>query len=167
MKIVRLETLCLSRLHEPERQWFTGRNRVVKADCAIVVLHTDEELVGIGEASAYGWPLRIREWVDWLAPTLVGRDPLDPAIVPHPNGLSGAHDAAVAGIDCALWDLRGKVAGKRVCELLTEEPLDRVRLYASSGCRYDWRYNPEQLIEEALEYVDLGYTAMKFRISTE
>jgi L-alanine-DL-glutamate epimerase-like enolase superfamily enzyme len=42
-----------------------------------------------------------------------------------------------------------------------------VRLYASGGCRYDWRNGPEQLIEEALTYVDLGYTAMKFRIGTE
>jgi L-alanine-DL-glutamate epimerase-like enolase superfamily enzyme len=167
MKITRLETLCLSRLHEPERQWVTGRSRIVKADCAIVVIHTDDGLQGIGEASAYGWPLRIREWVDWLAPTLVSRDPLDPEVVPHPNGLAGAHDAAVGGIDCALWDLRGKIAGKRVSELLAQSPLDRVRLYASSGCRYDWRYNPEQLIEEALEYIEQGYTAMKFRIGTE
>ena len=60
-KIVRLETLCLSRMHEPERQWITARQRIVKADCAIVVIHTDEGLVGIGEASAYGWPLQIRE----------------------------------------------------------------------------------------------------------
>jgi L-alanine-DL-glutamate epimerase-like enolase superfamily enzyme len=167
MMITRLETLCLSRMHEPEQQWITGRSRIVKADCAIVVIHTDGGLQGIGEASAYGWPLRTREWVDWLAPTLVGRDPLDPEIVPRPNGLSGAYDAAVGGIDCALWDLRGKIAGKRVSELLTESPLARVRLYASSGCRYDWRYNPEQLIEEALEYIEQGYTAMKFRIGTE
>jgi L-alanine-DL-glutamate epimerase-like enolase superfamily enzyme len=167
MRITELQTVCLSRLHEPERQWLTSRYRTVKADCAIVVVHTDEGLTGIGEASAYGWPLMIREWVDWLAPELVGRDPQDPGIVPHPNGRGRAHDAAVAGIDCALWDLRGKIAGKRVSELLAEEPLDRVRLYASSGCRYDWRRNPEQLIEEALEYVALGFTAMKFRIGTE
>jgi L-alanine-DL-glutamate epimerase-like enolase superfamily enzyme len=74
----------------------------------------------------------------------------------------------VAGIDCALWDLRGKLAGKRVSEMLcSASPLSRVRLYASSGCRYDWRRNPEQLIEEALEYQEQGYTAMKFRIGTE
>jgi L-alanine-DL-glutamate epimerase-like enolase superfamily enzyme len=174
MKITRLETLCLSRMHEPERQWFTGRSRTVKADCAIVVIHTDEGLTGIGEASAYGWPLVIREWVDWLSPEIMGRDPRDPSIVPHPNGLSRPYDAAVAGIDCALWDLKGKLAGKRVSELLTAEgplagrtPLEKVRLYASSGCRYDWRRNPDQLIEEALGYVEQGYTAMKFRIGTE
>lgn len=167
MKITKIETLCLSRPHELERQWITARYRTIKADCAIVVIHTDEGLQGIGEASAYGWPRLIQGWVDWLAPTLVGKDPQDPDIVPHPNGLSRPHDAAVAGIDCALWDLKGKIAGKRVSELLTESPLERVRLYASSGCRYDWRDRPQQLVEEALEYIEQGYTAMKFRIGTE
>jgi L-alanine-DL-glutamate epimerase-like enolase superfamily enzyme len=167
MKITRLETICLSRPHEVERQWVTASYRTIKADCAIVVVHTDEGVQGIGEASAYGWPLQIREWVDWFAPDLIGKDPRTPAIMVHPNGRSRPHDAAVAGIDCALWDLKGKIAGKRTCELLTEEPLERVRLYASSGCRYDWRHKPEQLIEEALEYIAMGFTAMKFRIGTE
>ena len=167
MKITGVETLCLSRLHEPERQWVTARTRTIKADCAIVVIHTDEGLDGIGEASAYGWPLLIRDWVNWLAPSLIGKDPRDPTIAPHPNGLSGAWDAAVGGIDCALWDLRGKIAGKPTAELLTERPLKKVRLYASSGCRYDWRKRPEQLIDEALEYIEQGYTAMKFRLGTE
>ncbi len=167
MRITGLQTICLSRPHELERQWVTARSRIIKADCAIVVIHTDEGLQGIGEASAYGWPLLIREWVAWLAPELVGRDPRDPAIVPHPNGLSRPYDAAVAGIDAALWDLKGKLAGLPTCRLLAEHPLERVRLYASSGCRYDWRYNPRQLIEEATEYIAQGYTAMKFRIGTD
>jgi L-alanine-DL-glutamate epimerase-like enolase superfamily enzyme len=167
MKITKIETLFLSRMHEPERQWVTSRFRVVKADCPIVVIHTDEGLTGIGEACAYGVPRLIGEWVDWLSQELVGQDPTDPRIVPHPNGRTWAHDCAVAGIDCALWDLKGQIAGKRVAELLTDQPLERVRLYASSGCRYDWRIRPEQLIDEALEYISLGFTAMKFRIGTE
>jgi len=167
MKITALETLCLSRMHEPERQWITSRYRTVKADCAVVVIHTDEGITGIGEASAYGWLTKIRDWVAWLAPTLIGKDPTDPSIAPSPTGRNRSIDTAIAGIDCALWDLRGKAAGKRVSEMLSPAPADRVRLYASGGCRYDWRYNPEQLIEEALGYVDEGYTAMKFRIGTE
>jgi len=167
MKITALHTLCLSRLHEPERQWVTATVRVVKADCAIVVIDTDEGLQGIGEASAYGWPLQIRAWVDWLAPMLIGRDPRDPEIVPHPCGGMRPYDAAVAGIDCALWDLRGKLSAVRASALLAGQPLERVRLYASGGCRYDWRQRPEQLIEEALEYVAQGYTAFKFRIGTD
>jgi len=167
MKITKIEAICLSRPHEAENHWFTGSYRTIKADCAVVVIHTDEGVQGIGEASAYGVPPLIREWVEWLAPELVGKDPRDSSITLHPNGRSHSHDAAVAGIDSALWDLKGKIAKKRVSELLTEKPLDRVRLYASSGCRYDWRHNSQQLIEEALEYVNMGYTAMKFRIGTE
>ncbi len=166
MKITAVETVSFSRMHEPERQWITAVYRTVKADCSIVRIVTDEGLTGIGEASAYGWPVKIAEWVDWLTPGLIGKEIDDRSMVPHPNGTSRAHDAAVAGIDTALWDLRGQAEGRHICELLADEPLDRVRVYASGGCRYDWRVRPQQLIEEALGYIEAGYTAMKFRIGT-
>ncbi len=168
MKITQIETILLSRQHEPERQWVTSTLRIIKADCAIVVIHTDEGLSGIGEACAYGNPVKIREWVNWLSPELVGHDMCDPSIVPHlhPNGRWAAYDSAIAGIDGALWDLRGQVEGKRTSELLKPGALNKVRLYASSGCRYDWRQNPHQLIEEALGYIADGFTAMKVRIGT-
>lgn len=167
MKITKLETICLSRPHELECQWITSRYRTIKADCAIVVIHTDAGVTGIGEASAYGWPLLIREWVAFLAPDLIGQDPTDPTMMPHPNGRNRPYDAAVAGIDCALWDLRGKLAGQPTARLIAPDAAERVRLYASSGCRYDWRIRPEQLCDEALTYIEQGYTAMKFRIGTE
>ena len=167
MKITKIETLKLSRMHELERQWVTSNQRIVKADCPVVVIHTDEGLTGIGEACAYGVPRLISEWVQWYSSELVGKDPTSPTLPPHPNGRNHGHDCAVAGIDCALWDLKGQIAGKRVADLLTDKPLGKVRLYASSGCRYDWRIRPEQLIEEALEYIEQGFTAMKFRIGTE
>ncbi len=66
MKITKVETLCLSRMHEPERQWFTAKYRVIKADCAIVIISTDEGLQGIGEACASGIPSLIKETVAWL-----------------------------------------------------------------------------------------------------
>ena len=167
MKITGIQTLCLSRPHELERQWVTARARIIKADCAIVVIETDEGITGIGEACAYGHPLMIREWVQWYGPLLIGRDPTDPRSVPVPHNRNWSHDCAVGGIDSALWDLKGKAAGKPVNQLLSSNPLKKVRLYASSGCRYDWRSRPEQLIEEAVEYIAAGYTAMKFRIGTE
>ncbi|HGJ65647.1 TPA: mandelate racemase/muconate lactonizing enzyme family protein [bacterium] len=167
MKITAVGTLCLSRQHEPERQWFTASYLTTKADCTIVSIYTDEGITGIGEACSYGSPPSIKDWVEWLSTQLIGKDPLDKGIVPHTNGRSWAYDTAVAGIDCALWDLKGKIAEKKVCELLTDKPLDKVRLYASGGCRYNWRKKPEQLIEEALDYIKAGYTAMKFRIGTD
>jgi L-alanine-DL-glutamate epimerase-like enolase superfamily enzyme len=167
MKITAVETLCLSRLHERERQWATVRYRTIKADCAIVMIHTDDGPKGIGEACPYGHPLVIRDWVAYLSRSMLGREVSDPRVVPHPNGRSWSFDCAVAGIDTALWDLRGQIAGKPLAALLGAAPLDRVRLYASSGCRYDWRDRPEQLIEEVVSYADQGYTACKVRIGTE
>ena len=167
MKITQLQTLCLSRLHEPERQWFTARYRVVKADCAVVVIETDEGLAGIGEACAYGVPSFIREWVERYSPLLVGRDPLDPHSVPHPNGRKASHDCAVAGIDAALWDIRGKWEGKPVAQLLSDLALDRVTLYASGGVNYDWDNHPESLIDEVMGYATQGYKACKVRIGSE
>ncbi|MDA1143314.1 MAG: mandelate racemase/muconate lactonizing enzyme family protein [Planctomycetota bacterium] len=166
MKITKVKTYCLTRLHEPERQWITASYRTIKADCALVAIETDEGLTGIGEPCAYGVPFLIREKVEWLSHEMVGRELDDPMLTPHPNGSSRAWDTAVAGIDAALWDLRGKVAGKPVCELLTQNPQKRIRLYASSGCRYDWRHSPDQLMDEALEYMDAGYTAWKIRLGT-
>ena len=167
MKITKVETLLLSRMHERHEQWVTAHLRIVKADCPVVVIHTDEGQIGIGEACAYGVPGLIQEWVNWYSRSLLGKDPASLSIVPHTDGRTWAHDCAVAGIDCALWDLRGQIAGKPVSQLLAAKPLEKVRLYASSGCRYDWRIRPEQLIDEAVGYIEQGFTAMKFRIGTQ
>lgn len=166
MKITALRSVLLSRLHEPERQWFSSTFRSIKADGVAVVVETDAGLSGIGEACAYGGPVQIAEWVAFYQPELAGKDPADPALAPHPNGRSHAHDAAVAGIDCALWDLRGQIEDKPVAQLLKPGAQDRVRLYASAGCKYDWRKRPEQVIDEALGFLAQGFTAYKFRIGT-
>jgi L-alanine-DL-glutamate epimerase-like enolase superfamily enzyme len=167
LRIANVETLCLSQLYEPENQWFTYRFRAIKADCALVRVTTDDGAVGIGEACAYGDPLRIRDWVQWLAQALIGRTLEDAWRFVRPNGLTWAHDCAVAGVDCALWDLLGKREGRPSRSLLGDRPSARVELYASSGCRYDWRADPTQLIEETLEYVDSGFHAVKIRLGTE
>jgi len=168
VRITGVDTLRLSRMHEPDGQWFTGTFRTVKADCAIVVVSTDAGLVGIGEAAAYGWPDKIHSWISWLRPLLVGRDPLDPATALPPGlGTERPYDCAVAAVDCALWDLRGRAAGRRVAELIDPAAADSVRLYASAGVRYDWSTDQKQVVDEAVSHADLGWTAYKFRIGTE
>ena len=170
MKITDIRTLSLSRPHEPERQWRTGSMRIPKADCSIVIVDTDEEVQGIAESCAYGTPPQIRDEVERMKPDLVGRDPTDSSINPRTVGFNAPVDTAVAGIDAALWDIRGKVAGKRVSELLAGpegKPLERIRLYASGGVNYDWEDNPESVVDEAIDYVKQGFTAFKMRIGTE
>lgn len=154
-------------MHSPEETWFTSDFRAVKADAIIVTVQTDSGLKGVGEASPYGNPTLVRDWVRRLEPILLELDPLNPCSTLHPNGRDRSHDAAAAAIDAALWDLRGKASGKRIADLLSDAPLDRVRLYASGGCNFDWRDRPESLIGEVLAYADAGFTACKIRIGSK
>jgi L-alanine-DL-glutamate epimerase-like enolase superfamily enzyme len=70
----------------------------------------------------------------------------------------------MAGLDTALWDLRGKIEGKPVTALIGGKP-GRLRAYASSMKR---DITPEA---EAARFVDLrdrfGFDAFKFRIGAE
>jgi L-alanine-DL-glutamate epimerase-like enolase superfamily enzyme len=70
----------------------------------------------------------------------------------------------LAGLDTALWDLRGKIEGKSVCELLGGTPRP-FPVYASSMRR---DITPE---EEAARFIRLreehGYEAFKFRVGRE
>jgi L-alanine-DL-glutamate epimerase-like enolase superfamily enzyme len=72
---------------------------------------------------------------------------------------------ALCGLDTALWDLRGKRAGKSVCELLGGKPRP-FPVYASSMKRGE--ITPK---DEAARFIKLrdahGYTAFKFRVGKE
>jgi L-alanine-DL-glutamate epimerase-like enolase superfamily enzyme len=71
---------------------------------------------------------------------------------------------ALAGLDTALWDLRGKRAGTSVCELLGGEPRP-LRAYASSMRR---DIAPAAEAERFLRLRDTqGFTAFKFRVGRE
>ena len=174
MKITDIHTLCLSRRHEPELIWFSSQFRVFKADCPVVTIETDEGIQGIAEPSTYGDPPKIRERIDRMKPDLIGRDPLDPDLVTLATGDRQA-DITNAGIELAQWDIRGKIEGKQVAELLVPEltpdqpdrkPKKRLRLYASAGVQYDWDDHPESVIDEAVRLADEGFTAYKMRIGT-
>lgn len=74
--------------------------------------------------------------------------------------------AAMSAIDMALWDLKGKAMGLPVCELLGGKHRDRIPCYAT-GCYF--RDLPEAdlipaLIDEARQYVDAGFRAVKVQI---
>lgn len=71
---------------------------------------------------------------------------------------------ATCGLETALWDLAGKVAGKSVCELLGGTP-GRLRTYASSMKR---DITPEAEAERFLRLRDdHGFDAFKFRVGAE
>lgn len=93
----------------------------------LVRIATDDGLVGYGEAWGLPLPQASALWVERIiAPVLIGRDADDIdgvwrelvdylARVGHSTGTAME---AVSGVDLALWDLRGRRAGKPVADLL-------------------------------------------------
>ena len=148
MKITQVET-CAAPL--------TGR------DSLIVRVHTDEGLVGLGEAYPVGpneaVAATIRDFQSWIA----GRDPRDVNgiwyhLYAHSRFPGGSVvNAAISGIEHALWDIAGKAAGVPVYRLLGGKCRDRIRVYQS--CSGD---TPEAIAAHARQLVDqYGYTALK------
>jgi galactonate dehydratase len=70
--------------------------------------------------------------------------------------------SAIAGIDQALWDLKGKRAGMPVHELLGGPARDRIRIYQWIGGD-----RPGDVAEEARDRMDDGFTAFKMNATEE
>lgn len=123
---------------------------------AYVFVHTDTGLTGIGEASPMQGGLASLGIIrNDLAPVLIGCDPLDHAVLQdqllHTNvklGPEGALTSALAGIDIALWDLKGKLTGLPVYKLLGGAWRTALPFYASIGG------NGERGVDEVVRVVE-------------
>lgn len=169
MKITDLETILLTCPLPPEHQWRTARYRVVYAHSVVVRVRTDAGLEGLGESSPYGGPARIKHYLDnQVRLRLMGKDPaaldaLTPVVTEHFQTL------ALSGVNQALWDIAGQVAGKPVYRLLAcpGEGIEEIEAYASGGVNYVWWDRPENVIDEALEWQAQGYRFMKMRLGSD
>lgn len=151
MKISGIETFCTE---------FVGFVRVT----------SDDGFEGWGQVSPYNADITSRIVHRQIAPWALGWDAFDIAglvdfIPRREHKFPGSYLCrAMSGVDTALWDLRGKVEGKSVCELLGGAPR-RLRAYASSMKR---DITPA---EEAIRFRRLeeqyGFDAFKFRIGRE
>jgi D-galactarolactone cycloisomerase len=104
-----------------------------------VRVDTDEGVTGWGEAFGFvSTPVTRTAIERMLAPRCIGRDPSDIATLMaelafavHSSGSSGPVVFALSGIDIALWDIAGKVAGKPIHQLLGGRTRARIPAYAS------------------------------------
>jgi galactonate dehydratase len=127
MKITAIETIQLGEF--PNLFW--------------VQVHTDEGLVGLGEAF-FGPGAAVAYVHETAAPRLLGQDPL--AIDRHTRTLldiyvgfsgSGAEMRGLSAIDIALWDLFGQATGQPIHQLLGGLSRPSLRVYNTcAGYRY-------------------------------
>ena len=125
---------------------------------------------GWGQLSTYNADIAAQVFHRQIAPYALGADvfPIDPLldrIEEKEHKFPGSYmKRAMAGLDTALWDLRGKLEGKPVVSLLGGRP-GKLRAYASSMKR---DITPE---DEAARFRRLrdkcGFDAFKFRVGAE
>jgi len=135
------------------------------SEYGLVVVDTDDGIRGLGEIAVIwhgnGHPLcRLVE--ERLAPALVG---LDPFGVTRLHGLAGElvpfsrHAlTAVAALDMALLDIRGKVLGRPAYDLLGGLARDRVELSMSLSIG-----SADDVIAQARELVERGFGTLKVK----
>jgi L-alanine-DL-glutamate epimerase-like enolase superfamily enzyme len=123
---------------------------------AWVRVNCDDGSFGIGEASPMQGGLASLGIVKHnLAPALIGKDPLDHAVLLDTLlhtfvklGPEGTLTGALAALDIALWDLKGKLLGQPIYKLLGGAWRTRLPFYASIGG------NGERTLDEVLRVVE-------------
>lgn len=131
-------------------------------------IETDQGIVGWGEPVVEGRAHTVKAAVDELSAYLIGKDPLK--IEDHWNVMyrSGFYRggpilmSAIAGIDQALWDIKGKYYNAPVYQLLGGSCRESIRVYSWIGGD-----RPSDVGLAAKKIVDAGFTAVKMNATEE
>ncbi len=166
MKITNIEVTNLRFTYPPDQRFQYAGGTCTGRLSSLIRVSTDEGIEGIG--SVYSHPDLVRMIVEQqLRDLLIGEDPLAVEALWDKNyritrwyGRKGAAISALGGIDVALWDIRGKAAGKPIYQLLGAER-HSVPAYASALL---WKNDPAELADEAARHLSNGFGAMKTRL---
>lgn len=164
MKITKVEAIPV---RVPRPRPFKSSLGVQQAsENAVVRIHTDEGLVGVGEASSI-WDRRGRgesETINGLlAEALVDQDPTQiSAISALMDSLLHRSYPAKAGVEMALYDLVGKMLNAPVYTLLGGLVRERVLLSHSLSMG-----DPEDIVEQATRLVEQGYQTLKCKVGRD
>lgn len=156
MKITGIEAIHL-RAEDPLIELFDG-----SWDDCVLVVHTDGGLVGVGETESMAPAIQAivhgpsaHNHARSLSAILTGADPCDPEQLWHRMyeetdyvGRRGLMMHAIGGVDLALWDLRGKIEGKPIHELLGGAKRQRLPAY---GTIYPMARTPEDVRAQIAE----------------
>jgi galactonate dehydratase len=131
-------------------------------------VETDEGITGWGEPVVEGRAATVAAAVDELSDYLIGEDPRkieDHWQVMHRAGFYRGGPilmSAIAGIDQALWDIKGKWHGVSVAELMGGTVRDRIRVYQWIGGD-----RPAEIASAAQAAAGSGFTAVKMTASAQ
>ena len=143
---------------------FSMRDNPLLGQGAVIVrIETDEGLVGIGEAMGRPGPRGTAAHInEVLAPMLLGADPRHhQALWTAMNEQMRFAPMGISGVDMALWDLRGKIYGDSLVNLLGGQMRETVDCYASP---IPYLATPADSADKAREFLRQGFRAVKLKI---
>lgn len=134
-----------------------GRNFVT------LKIATDQGVYGIGDATLNGRELAVVSYLEnHVVPCLLGKDPrrIEDMWQYLYRGAYWRRGpvtmSAIAAVDTALWDIKAKMAGMPLYELLGGKSRDRILVYGHANGE-----TIERTVEAVGHYIDLGYKAIR------
>lgn len=169
MKITHIEAIPVNVPLKPGLMTKTAHGEHVVSPYVIVRVHTDEGLIGLGEATVSPrWsgetsPGCVAVIDGIIAPSLIGEDPT------HVTRLRSRMDRVLrlnpftkAAVEMALWDLSGKAAGVPVYQLLGGRVRDSLPLKLVVGA-----FDVPQAVELARQFLDSGIQCLKVKVGLD
>jgi mannonate dehydratase len=134
----------------------------------VVKIETDEpDLYGLGCATFTQRPLAVATAIEqYLKPQIVGRSPHDiediwSMLAVSPYWRSGpVLNNAMSGIDMALWDIKGKLAGMPLYDLLGGRCRTAATVYVHASGR-----DPIEVEDQARSFMEQGFTHVRCQVA--
>jgi mannonate dehydratase len=134
-----------------------GRNFVT------LVIHTDEGIYGLGDATLNGRELAVATYLsEYCVPCLIGRDPANIEDI-WQYFFKGAYwkrgpvtMSAIAAIDMALWDIKGKALNTPVYNLLGGKSRESILVYCHANGT-----DLNHTLEVVHQHMEMGYKAIR------
>ncbi|MBO7743529.1 galactonate dehydratase [Paenibacillus sp. MWE-103] len=136
---------------------------ILSGEGVFVKVETDEDIAGYGEGTSFT-PRAVIGMIEELKPYLIGEDATRiehlwqmcfRTLFARGGPVTGS---AIAAIDIALWDIKGKALGVPVYQLLGGLARDKVRVYGPVAGK-----TAEEIAGKAKKLADRGVTAIRYR----
>jgi L-alanine-DL-glutamate epimerase-like enolase superfamily enzyme len=162
--ITDLKTTVVSVPHIEPEFISTGMRKGVTQ--IIVEVYTDSGIIGLGESISRPNAQVIEAAIQSMRPLLLGADPQNiEGIINNLRHVGGWHffervgNAALAGVEMALWDIMGKVCNTPVYELLGGMVRDRMPVFY-----YLFRFPIDEMVKRAKQGIADGYKTIYFKV---
>jgi L-alanine-DL-glutamate epimerase-like enolase superfamily enzyme len=169
MKIIQVEAIPICVPLKKGMTAKTAHGEHAVSAYALVKVHTDAGILGLGEATISGlWSGETQAGTvavirDYISPQLIGRDPRDiTALRRAMDFIIKLNPFSKAAVEMALWDIAGKAAGVPVYRLLGGKIRDRVRIKLVV-----WARDVPGSRAMAQQLLGLGVTCVKVKVGLD